>query len=330
MRLRRVSAFPTLLGLCAYAASAQVPPGVPPVLDERTYRELRGRAVRVLFAPDDSLSAPRVLALLERQPPLPGLPDSTPSGVTVVLAHSPAAFDTLTAGRVPEWRAGVAIPGAGMLIIPSGEGRPLFDAEGRRVLRHEWAHLGLHQYLGDLRVPRWFDEGYAQTASGGWDATEAWRLRILIALGRVPPLDSLALGWPRDRASAEAAYLLAASALGYLLEESGERGLASLLERWRAQRSFDAALRETYGVTSGQLEEDWRAWVKARYGWLFVLTHSAVFWMLLALLLLLMMRTRRGYNRERMARLRAHEAPDQPAFWEGNGNDREPDEPPGG
>ncbi len=286
-------------------------------LDGVAYRELRGRGVRLRFAPDDSLVAVRVLELLGEQPPLPGLDSGVPGGVTAVLAHSGAALDQLTGGRVPEWRAGVALPELALLVVPLHEGPRILDVEGRRTLRHEWAHLGLHQALAGARIPRWFDEGYAQWASGGWDATEAWRLRVLLALGRTPPLDSLSLSWPRDRASADAAYLLAASAFAYLLGESGERGLALFVGRWRERRSFDEALRATFGVTPSQFEEDWRRHVKARYGWLFVVSRSAVFWMLLALVLLFMVHSRQRRNRERMARLRAGEVPDDPAFWHG-------------
>ena len=68
-------------------------------------------------------------------------------------------------------------------------------------------------------------------------------------------------------------------------------------------------------VTTGQFEEDWRRHVKRRYGWLFVASRSAVFWMLLALVLVFMVYGRRARNRERLARLRAVEVPDAPAFW---------------
>jgi peptidase MA superfamily protein len=305
------------------AASAQIPDS----LDGQAYSALEGVRVRVHFAPADALVAERVLTLLDGQRPLPGLPDSFPFGVDAVLAHSPAAFDQLTGGVVPEWRAGVAIPEANMLVMPTGEGVRVVDGEGLRTLRHEWAHLGLHGYLGDLRVPRWFDEGYAQWASGGFDATEAWRLRVLLALGRAPEMDSLELRWPGGREQAKTAYLLAASAVTYLLEESGERGLEIFLERWREGRSFDAALRETFGVTAGQFEEDWKRHVRDRYGWLFVSTRSAVFWMVLALVLLVMVRVRQPRNRERLARLRAREIPDDPAYWTGAQDQGGPVEP---
>lgn len=288
---------------------------VPDTLDGEPYRALSGQRARIHFAPEDSLVAVRVLELLEAQPPLPGLPDSVPSDVVAVLAHTPAAFDELTGGVVPEWRAGVAIPAARMLVMPSGEGPSVLDTEGRRTLRHEWAHLGMHSYLGDLRAPRWFDEGYAQWASGGFDATEAWRLRVLLALGRAPPMDSLALSWPSGREEARTAYLLAASAISLLVEPAGERGLELFFARWRETRSFDGALRTTFGVTPGQFEEDWKRHVRSRYGWLLVLSHSSVFWLILALVLLLMVRVRRTRNREKLAALRAMELPERPAFW---------------
>jgi len=300
---------------------------VPDSLDGEPYTSLTGTRASVWFAPRDSLVAERVLDLIEAQPRLPGLPDTLPAGVVAVLAHSPEAFDELTGGVVPEWRAGVAIPALRMLVIPTGDGPRVLDAEGRRTLRHEWAHLGLHGFLDDLRAPRWFDEGYAQWASGGFDATEAWRLRVLLATGRAPAMDSLQLRWPAGREQARIAYLLAASALTYLLEPSGERGLTIFLERWRAERSFDRALRLTFGVTPEKLEEDWKAHVRKRYGWLFVLSHSAVFWLFLALVLLFMVRVRRTRNREKMARMRATEPPDDPAYWIEAVPGHGPDEP---
>ena len=292
-----------------------VPRTIADTLDGERYGSLRsGRAI-LYFAPRDSLVALRVGELLNAQPPLPGLPDSIPFAVHAVLAHSPEAFDQATGAVVPEWRAGVAIPSRNTLVMPTGEGVRVVDGEGLRTLRHEWAHLGLHQYLGDLRVPRWFNEGYAQWASGGFDAMGAWRLRVLIALGRAPAMDSLALGWPSDREEARTAYLLSASAVTFLLEAGGERGLQLFLERWRDGRSFEGAFRETFGLTTGQFETDWKRHVRQRYGWLFVLSHSALFWLLLALVLLFMVRGRQQRNREKLARLRAGELPEAPAYW---------------
>lgn len=279
------------------------------------YRSLAGARVTVHYGVGDSLRALRTLDLLESQPPLPGLPPEVPTGVTAYLAPSERAFDSLTGGAVPEWGAGVALPGRMTLVIPAYAANRTRGWSEAEVLRHEWAHLGLHQYLEGLRIPRWFNEGYATWSSGGWDAGEVWKLRVALATGSAPPLDSLTLDWPRGTAGAGLAYLLSATAVEYLAAESGERGLSVLLSRWRDTGSFDEAFRRTYGTTLGQFEEDWRTYVKERYGWLFVLSHSLVFWLVLSVLLLAMAWIRRRRNREAMARLRAEEIPDRPAFW---------------
>lgn len=287
-------------------AGAQMPP-VP-------WSALEGERAVVLHAPGDGPRAARILALAEAEAPLPGLPPGVPRRPQIYLARDEAAWDAVTGGRVPDWGAGVAIPDAGVIVLPlyaSGRGR---GVDLPAVLRHEWAHVGLHEHLTGRRIPRWFDEGYAQWASGGWDAMEGWRLRVAFATGRAPSLDSLELGWPRGRADAELAYGLAATVVEYLVEESGERGLEVLLARW-PDLGFERALRQTYGVTSGQLERDWQKYVKGRYGWLLVLSHSLVFWSGLSVALLVMVMIRRRRDREAMARLRATEGPDQPAWW---------------
>lgn len=279
---------------------------------------LDGNGVTVRFKQADAGLAESVLLFLEAQAPLPGLPPEVPYGVTAVLAPDEETFLELAGRGSPSWVAAVAIPSRNALVLPAFASPRTFGGDRARTLRHEWAHLGLHQHLEGLRVPRWFDEGYAEWA-GGWDRAEGWRLRVMFALGRTPRLDSLALGWPRDASSATAAYLLSATALEYLLRESGERGLGIFLTRWKEERSFETAFRRTYGVTSGQFEEDWRAYVKDQYGWLLVLSHSLVAWGLLGGLLIVLVFVRRGRDRERMARLRADEEPEQPAYWEGGG-----------
>lgn len=290
--------------------------GLPPL-------RLDGEGVSVLFAEPDSLRAEGILASFLAQRPLPALSPEVPSGVTVVLASDEEGFRRAAGGRPPEWSAAVAIPSLDRIVLPPrasdrASGQPL-----ERILRHEWAHLGLRQSLPGLRVPRWFDEGYAQWAAG-WDRTQAWRLRILVARGRTAPLDSLTLQWPANRAGAEVAYLLAATAIEYLVEASGERGLEVFFEVWRAEASFEGALRRVYGVTSGQLEEDWRRYVRKRYGWMYVLTHSALAWAALALLVMLLFRIRRRRDREHLARLRAVEPPESPAYWMGESDIPEP------
>lgn len=264
----------------------------------------------------DSLRAARAVATLEAMGPLPALAD-TGVRVTLIVAPTREVMDSLVGGRVPEWAGAVAISERMEMIVPSGRFWPGSRVEEVRVLRHEWAHLALAHEMGRLRIPRWFNEGYAEWAAGSWRDDGALKLSLALAFGGAPPLDSIALSWPRDPVPAEVAYLLSASVIHYLIESSGAGGLETFIAAWKQAGSFERALREVYGTTSGQLEADWRKWIGRRYGWLSVLSHSAVFWTVLVAALSAMFLNRRRYRRQQMARLRAGEPPDNPDFWSG-------------
>jgi len=271
--------------------------------------------LRVVYWPGHEGRAQRVIETLEARPHLPGLPAAYPRVGVVFLAPDQARWEALTGGRAPHWGAGVAIPARSRIIMPVFQ-TPWdgFQAEGR-TLRHEWAHLGLHDYLEGLLIPRWFDEGYAQWASGTWNMQEAWRLRFILAGDRAPPLDSLTLQWPRGRGEAEVAYLLSATAVQFMVRDSGARGMEVLLSRWREEGDFEAAFRRTFGITTSTFEGRWLEHVQRRYGFLFILGQSAVFWLLLGVVVLVLFRIRRRRDQERMEELRATEPPELPAYW---------------
>lgn len=278
------------------------------------WRILAGSSLTARYQGVDSLRASRALVTLDGLGQLPGLRET---GMRVVLTVAPTreVMDSLVGGRIPEWAGAVALPERMEMIIPGGRFWPASPLDEARILRHEWAHLALAHEMGDLRIPRWFNEGYAEWTAGGWLDGGARKLGMALVFGDGPPLDSLTLGWPRERVPAELAYLLSASVIQYLVESSGTRGLETFLAEWKRRRSYDAALRGVYGATPAQLESDWRRWVKRRYGWLIVLSDSALFWAVLAAALTAMFLVRRRYRREQMARLRAGEPPDAPPFW---------------
>jgi hypothetical protein len=273
--------------------------------------------VTVYYWPEQQALAVRLAGRVAAAGPLPALPpDVLEYGpVTVFLAPDQERWDSLTGGAVPEWGAGVADPDRGVIVLPTYDWvrTPLHTVH--RTLRHELAHVGLQRYLGPVRIPRWFTEGYAQWAAGQWDWESPWRLRVALAGQRAPPLDSLTLEWPAAAGDARIAYLLSASAVAYLVDRSGEHGLRIFLERWRTDQDFEAAFRGVYGRTMSQFEEDWRRHVKRSYGWGVLLTHSLLFWLVAALVLLVLFAVRRRRDRERMAQLRAAEIPDDPDYW---------------
>ncbi|MEJ2503863.1 MAG: hypothetical protein P8177_11230 [Gemmatimonadota bacterium] len=274
--------------------------------------------VRLHYWPEQRALAEQVLRRLQEQPPLPALPDTVlaPASVDVYLAPDATRWDSLTGGAAPEWGAGVADPRAGVIVLPTYDWERTPPHTVYRTLRHELAHVALQRYLGPARTPRWFTEGYAQWAAGEWSWDAAWQLRLAFIGDAAPPLDSLTLDWPGLELDARIAYLLSASAVAYLVELSGVRGLRIFLERWRDTSSFETAFRSTYGLTPSQFEEDWRRHVRRSFGWTVILGHSAVFWAVAGIILVVLFLIRRRRDRARLDRLRATEPPDDPAYWE--------------
>ncbi len=302
--LRR-ALLPLLLLLCA-----------PPMVAAQTLAGVRRADVVVRFLPAQEALARAVLPqAIAAFPGLPGDVLANDSEVTVLLAPDEATFAAWTGGRVPEWGAGVAFPRLERIVLPAYAPRMRSPADLRRTLRHELAHVALQRHLGEAQVPRWFTEGYATWSAGQLDEEGDWLLRVAFLTGRAPPLDSLALLWPAGATDARVAYLLSASAVRYLYTHGGEAALTELFARWRAGASLDQAMRATYRFPLARFEADWSRQVRRDYGWLRFLAQATVLWSIVALVVIAIWMIRRRYNRARLARLRAQEIPDDPAFW---------------
>jgi hypothetical protein len=115
-------------------------------------------------------------------------------------------LDSLTTGRAPAWGAAVALPGARTIVVRADQD------DLARTLRHELAHLALHEAVS-VRVPLWFDEGYAAWAAGEWERFGSLELNLAVVRGAVPSLTALDGALRGSASTAEAAYALAASAV---------------------------------------------------------------------------------------------------------------------
>ena len=203
--------------------------------------------------------------------------------------------------------------------------------ERDRTVLHEWAHLGLHEYLAGLRIPRWFDEGYAQRASGGWRISEAWRLRLALAGSAAPPPSipspstGRGAGGRRDSPISSPALPSPTS-----LTVPVDRGLPVFLARWREMGDFEEAFRQTFGYSTGAFETRWAEHVRRRYSWIALASESAVFWVIVGAALIVLARAR-----ARPADPRAREAPGlprpppRPAYWADAGRTPHPGRRPG-
>lgn len=253
-----------------------------------------GRVTAVAW-PDQRAVAGDLARLADRATEWPGLGVRDPGPLRLIVVPDGRMLDSLSSGRAPSWGAAIAVPGARTILLRADEG------ELARTLRHELAHLALHEALA-VRVPLWFDEGYASWAAGEWDRLGGLELNLAVVRGAVPSLTELDGALRGPAGSASDAYALAVSAVTELARRNPTGTLAPLLGRLEGGADFEGAVLATTGLTLDRFEQAWRREVRRRYS----LGHWLIAgggWAVLAILVVWLARRRRRADRVRRAAL---------------------------
>ncbi len=253
-----------------------------------------GRVTAVAWPAQRAVAAD-LARLADRPAEWPGLGLRDPGPLRLIVVPDAHLLDSLSDGRAPSWGAAVAVPGARTILLRADEGDLV------RTLRHELAHLALHEAVA-VRVPLWFDEGYASWAAGEWDRLAALELNLTVVRGAVPTLTGLDGALRGSASSADAAYALAVSAVAELARRNPTGTLTPLLRRLESGEDFDAAVLATTGLSVGRFEQEWQRGVRRRYtlgNWLI----AGGGWLIVALLVAMQVRRRRRMDRVRRAAL---------------------------
>jgi len=264
----------------------------------------RGRFT-VVYYPQDRLLATSLAQQASAADTFPGLPRPA-QHVLIAIAPDRARFREWAGASAPEWGAALAFPETRRIIMQgsragSDAGDPMI------VLRHELAHLALHEQLGDL-PPRWFDEGYASYAAGEWTRDEVLATNVFLLLRGIPPLDSLDDAFTGGSVRAEGAYALAYRAVAELASLDPERGLSLFLRYWRETGSFERAVRGAFGTTVFACEKRWRERTQRRYGGLALFADVTLGGLVFSALLIPLYIARRRRERRRYEAMVAADA----------------------
>ena len=252
-----------------------------------------------------------LLAEAVRNDSFPGLPRPRERAL-IAIAPDSRRFREWSGAGAPDWGAAIAIPDQHRIVM-QGSGAGSGAGDPRAVLRHELAHLALHEALGDL-PPRWFDEGYAGYAAGEWSRDEVLSANIGLVLHGIPAsLDSLEDGFHGGATRASGAYALAYRAVSDVAALDPQRGLSLFFEYWKESGSMDVAMRKAFGLTKSGFEGEWRSRTMHRYGVLALIANVSMLFALLAFLLLPLLWVRRRRDRGRMVALRTAEAASESA-----------------
>jgi len=259
----------------------------------------RGRFTVVCYPSDEKL-ATALLARAVSNDTFPGLPRPA-QRVLIAIAPDQRRFREWAGTSAPEWGAALAFPDSRRIVM-QGKSAGSDAGDPLEVLRHELAHLALHEYLGDL-PPRWFDEGYASYAARELTRNEVLATNFALALRGMPSFDELDDRFTQGATSAQAAYALAYRAVDDMASIDTSHGLSLFFQHWKATGSLDRALRAAYGMTLATFERDWQQRTRRRYGGLALFSDLTLASVLVLLIITPLYLARRRRDRRRMAAL---------------------------
>jgi len=288
-----------LRGLIAAAVVAlQFQTGARPLgAQEAPERIDRGRFTAVFF-PEDRVLATSLLDGAVKNDSFPGLPRPR-ERVLLAIAPDHRRFREWIGPGAPEWGAAITFPESHRIVM-QGRASGSDAGDPREVLRHEIAHLALHESLGDL-PPRWFDEGYASYAAREWTREDALTTNVALALRGTPTFDELDRQFSGGSMAAQNAYALAYRAVVELASIDPVTGLSRFFNAWRETRSMDASLRSEFGLTLAGYEQRWRQSTRRRYGMLALFSNVALAGAILIVLVFPLYIARRQRDKVRLA-----------------------------
>lgn len=258
-----------------------------------------GRFTVVAYPRDETLARSLLGAAVARDT-FPGLPRSR-DRVLIAIAPDADRFRDWVGPYAPEWGAAIAFPEERRIIM-QGSAAPSSAGDPIQVVRHELAHLALHEALGTL-PPRWFDEGYASYAAGEWGREEVLATSFALLMRGLPSLDSLDRWFDGGSSRAGSAYALAYRAVSDLASLDRERGLTLFFQYWERSGSLDRAVRDAYGLTLDGFEGQWRTRTMRRYGALALFADLTLAAGMMTFLILPLYLARRRRDRRRLAAL---------------------------
>jgi len=230
--------------------------------------------VTVVAWPADMTRAVALAEMAEATADWPGLGRRSAGPLRLVLAPDQETFTRIGRGRAPGWGVGLAFPTSGTIVLRGD------DPDLTGTLRHELAHLVLHRAIA-VRVPLWFDEGYASWAAGEFGRADALALNFAVIRRQIPTLRELDAALRGTANTAATAYALAASAVLELGRRTRSGSLDPLMERLEGGQSFADAVLGATGFTLDRFDETWRRSVRRRYSLVTWFAASGM-WLLLA------------------------------------------------
>ena len=146
------------------------------------------------------------------------------------------------------------------------------------TLKHELCHLLFHHHIRDNNLPRWFDEGVAQWASGGIGEIITANGKRLLNRASITkkyiPLGRLKHHFPRDDTALKLAYEQSKSLVEYITGTYGSDSLLDIMNRLKEGEPIDDAILWSLSVSLEELEDNWHEHLRRQIPWLTYLSMN--------------------------------------------------------
>ncbi len=111
-----------------------------------------------------------------------------------------------------------------------------------------------------VQFPLWFAEGMAQFQSKEWDAESDMILRDVTINEKLVPIQHLEYLY-----GSYLVYVEGESILRFIEEKYGTKKIFELFHQLKTQRTMAKAMREIFGLTVAEFDQEWQKWLKLKY-----------------------------------------------------------------
>lgn len=207
------------------------------------------------------------------------------SVIEVRIASNEDSMMKMVGTRRPvrDWVAGLALSSQDLVVL-SARGNEVFRAGDTFV--HELAHIYLRTALGGRGVPRWFNEGFAMLVASEQVGERLKTAMGAAATGSYIPLDRLVDSFPVDPPAVHLAYAQSMLFVRYLHRSGGRDAIPTLLAEVRKGMPFDLAFNRVFKGSVSVLWNRFEDTLDPGSALLWILSSTAVLWILVTLLFL--------------------------------------------
>jgi hypothetical protein len=209
------------------------------------------------------------------------LGDSLSYKPRIYIEYDLDSFNKLIGSSFPDWGAAAALPYRQMIAIKSPAHFNLGRSLGELV-RHEYAHLALEDFLKHNLPPRWLDEGVAMYTSAEWQWENNFAISKAVVFNNLIPLKEIGQLNRFSQARANTAYSESYLAVQYLIQEYGRETFILFLNNLANRGTIDEAFMESIGSDYDGFEREFFEYLKTRYNVMTLLGDLSFLWLILA------------------------------------------------